>query len=179
MWRLRSSISTGSNIAIKISPFLSVPLSITLISEWVYIDTYLLMNCRRKSRMTLSIKQLEQDPLLETLDKVIPQVNMIPVLLCMVLRHFSSSTTSKFELMTEFVKYFSRSMLPCINRMGLWELPIHCSLMMRVSTLILSRDLMRSSKNFWKKKGMKWIHSNYEGCTLSSIVSLFVPSHPD
>ncbi|KAK2967201.1 hypothetical protein RJ640_022457 [Escallonia rubra] len=28
---------------------------------------------RRKSRITLSIKQLEEDPLLETLDKVIPQ----------------------------------------------------------------------------------------------------------
>lgn len=30
--------------------------------------------CREKSRITLSIKQLEEDPLLETLDKVIPQV---------------------------------------------------------------------------------------------------------
>ncbi|KAM6581734.1 hypothetical protein CsatA_005508 [Cannabis sativa] len=30
--------------------------------------------CRQKPRMTLSIKQLEEDPLLETLDKVIPQV---------------------------------------------------------------------------------------------------------
>ncbi|KAM6568114.1 hypothetical protein CsatB_016099 [Cannabis sativa] len=29
--------------------------------------------CRQKPRMTLSIKQLEEDPLLETLDKVIPQ----------------------------------------------------------------------------------------------------------
>lgn len=29
---------------------------------------------RDKSRITLSIRQLEEDPLLETLDKVIPQV---------------------------------------------------------------------------------------------------------
>lgn len=32
------------------------------------------MECREKSRITLSIKQLEEDPLLETLDKVIPKV---------------------------------------------------------------------------------------------------------
>lgn len=32
-------------------------------------------NCREKSRITLSIKQLEDDPLLETLDKVIPPVS--------------------------------------------------------------------------------------------------------
>ncbi|RVW31114.1 hypothetical protein CK203_093162 [Vitis vinifera] len=31
------------------------------------------LECRVKSRITLSIKQLEEDPLLETLDKVIPQ----------------------------------------------------------------------------------------------------------
>lgn len=34
----------------------------------------LVLECRVKSRITLSIKQLEEDPLLETLDKVIPQV---------------------------------------------------------------------------------------------------------
>lgn len=34
--------------------------------------------CRKKSRVTLSIRQLEEDPLLETLDKVIPQVRPTP-----------------------------------------------------------------------------------------------------
>ncbi|RVW82034.1 hypothetical protein CK203_049080 [Vitis vinifera] len=33
----------------------------------------IILECRVKSRITLSIKQLEEDPLLETLDKVIPQ----------------------------------------------------------------------------------------------------------
>lgn len=37
-------------------------------------DFFAAWSCSVKSRITLSIKQLEEDPLLETLDKVIPQV---------------------------------------------------------------------------------------------------------
>lgn len=46
--------------------------------------------CREKSRITLSIKQLEEDPLLETLDKVIPQDgSVVPG---------SSSTSSPYNI---------------------------------------------------------------------------------
>ncbi|KAL9347682.1 hypothetical protein Peur_059048 [Populus x canadensis] len=38
-----------------------------------YCNIIIANKCRGKSRITLSIKQLEEDPLLETLDKVIPQ----------------------------------------------------------------------------------------------------------
>lgn len=43
------------------------------LQRW-HTESVLLVSCRDKSRITLSIKQLEEDPLLETLDKVIPQV---------------------------------------------------------------------------------------------------------
>ncbi|GKB26566.1 hypothetical protein Tco_0865967, partial [Tanacetum coccineum] len=39
-----------------------------MIRSWVHFE-----GGRNKSRITLSIKQLEEDPLLETLEKVIPQ----------------------------------------------------------------------------------------------------------
>ncbi|THG23335.1 hypothetical protein TEA_010783 [Camellia sinensis var. sinensis] len=46
--------------------------------------------CREKSRITLSIKQLEEDPLLETLDKVIPQDGSVVT--------GSSSTSSPYNI---------------------------------------------------------------------------------
>ncbi|KAJ7957289.1 30S ribosomal protein S1-like [Quillaja saponaria] len=46
---------------------------------------------REKSRITLSIKQLEEDPLLETLDKVIPKDGSVPS------DSFNSSTSNKIE----------------------------------------------------------------------------------
>lgn len=48
-----------------------------ILQYWQFI---LKTGCRKKSRITLSIKQLEEDPLLETLDKVIPQVCRVLIL---------------------------------------------------------------------------------------------------
>lgn len=45
-----------------------------LVHDHWHAESVLLVSCRNKSRITLSIRQLEEDPLLETLDKVIPQV---------------------------------------------------------------------------------------------------------
>lgn len=42
--------------------------------DWCNYFLWLWKWWREKSRITLSVKQLEEDPLLETLDKVIPQV---------------------------------------------------------------------------------------------------------
>lgn len=61
--------TSGQKVKKKKKHLVSIDSSIWKLT-WVF-NTII---CREKSRITLSIKQLEEDPLLETLDKVIPQV---------------------------------------------------------------------------------------------------------
>lgn len=108
--------------------------------------------CREKSRITLSIKQLEEDPLLETLDKVIPQV--CETLLYAYNQPFSTTRISQLS--------FSYTII--INRMALLNLIL--SDLEVTATLYHFLDLKQYLKSYCRKMGMRmllFLASDIEG----------------